>query len=1795
MESRDEALLERAEEWLDRLERPDEALAVLDRLASGEGPTARRAEALARELLERLGRFAELRERLEAGLVGGKPDEEVSRRLRLARLCNRRLADPAAAASHLEAALRLRPGRPELWQELGALYEAREQPLDLLRTLEGELATRPASDRVLEILVRAAQLCTGPLDDPDRARRFYLRALDLDPAHAEAAAFLVRSLDAEGRRGAALGILERRLHALDTRPERAPEEERVALRVEIARLRAELGDADAATAVLEAALPELGALPPALAEPLARLYAQTARNEDLAALSRRAADACAEPAERAEWNLRRARALHASGRDDEEAEALRAVLVDRPDAAEANRALLGLYRERHEWQPLAHLIEAQLGVLSGPAEIPLRRELAGLLEGPLERPDAALVQLRRILELEPGCGETLDRALALCARLGSRGEALGLLDGVLGATLPGPRRARLLVARARALREAGAEPRQAAEALGEALRLDPGLESARTLREELALELGEWEPALERLWAELLGAEGEQRVVLGGRVAELAWSKLPAEQAWPWLERVRGERPGDARLLARIAETHRRAGRFAAQAWALEAQAAATPDTREQRMLLLECARLLEQQLQAPARALALLREALAADPGDPLVLRELARVCGRANRPRARAEALTALLGSASLEERVPLLAELAGLHSDALGEPERAADCLTEALELARRTRLPLLELLQARTEALHAAAGPTSDWAHAAEEELDALGPHGSVVAERRLFLHAGLAAAYETRLGRPGAALAHWRAIVETLDTEAEEGPALAADPTRARLLERAETALLERLRAEQSHHELASRLTRRLARRPDWPEGWLELAALHGDKLHRLGEAARACSEALGLRPGWRPALRGLRAACERLGRWKTVAWTLEEELATAGDAAPAARAALLRRLGEVAWQRLQSTTRATRAYAAALEIEPRDVDSLRALEALLESIEDWEGALATYRRELTALGPGERERRRELWLRIARLATERTGDPEHALRALEAAAELGRLPVEQLRSLADLYAERGDTPRFVRALGSYLEDPAARPAGADHLALARALEQLGRHSEALEQAERALALEPACASGWETLARVRAALGDAEGAARALDRADDDRADRSAADRLVGAAADAEATRPAEAAELLRRAVAHDPACAQAYAALARLTGSLGHDDEALAAARRALELDAGRLALDAVLRLETALGAARLARQHGDLEQARRFSQAAIETAPRDAEALALHGEVLFEQGDHTGARAPLEARLECGLDDPRRPLHLAMLGRVLESGGERATALALYREALAGDAGLELAHAGATRLLERAGDLAAVAEAFDCWARSCTLPARRSELWTRAAGCAAASGDTGRAGPLLEEAHAADATNAEAAYQLAVLRAGRGEIEQALGTAERTRAASCEPQEQARMSRLRAEILEAEGRLAEAAAEYGRAVREDPRAAAMALARARVLRSLGAWREAAHTLESFAARPDVADRSLALCELGRLLAGPLGELERAIDAYQRALAIAPGLVEAQSALADLLTRCPSRWPEAVARHAAVLAREPTRLASLRALVRIARGQQRTRAVETGLAVLRALGVATPEERTQAPARLPLRIACQDGLSNGLGERLRRAVQAVAPDLAEALHASASATPVTAEHPVAAFRAAALEALGRLAAPALVPLSVEQTRSVLRLMTGLAFGPESIAGDGELLNALAGSLGRRARRQVRRILTPADRAALECFDAERWRSELRKLAAAEALDALGGDLRAALRALVEDGLTGTPADLPDESDLLPYVRACPSARALLARVVLAWRREFEEPGETGP
>jgi tetratricopeptide (TPR) repeat protein len=1718
-------------------------------------------------LLERTGDHRALYERLQLELGRSEGAGAIALHERLAQIASERLGDAEGAACHLEAAAGIAPERADLWSQLGRLYEELGRPEDILRVHGAELATAPPAERELVLHARSGALRALQPGAENLAELHYRRVLELCPSHAEAAEFLGERFEREGRARELADLLDARLARVDAAEPDAPVA--LSLRLRLAKLRKEsLQDPEGAVAVLEPALRTAGALP-LVAEPLAELYQATRRSEALVDLSRAMVDTSEIPAERAGWSARLGHGLVTAGRDVEATRAFHQSLADRPGDREVAAALCDLYRRAGEAEPLARLLETELAQRVGADEIELRLELTELLANQLDRAVDALPHLRRVLELEPGHGPALERGLVVAEGLGRHDEVLALLDARLRRLHGDAERAPLLARRARLLAGALDQPAGAAEAYRRALRAEPGNDELLRELETVLERLGRHPERLDLIHAMLATADPAERSVLLERGAALAGEHISPDASLPWLEHLRADRPCDVALLQRIATLHRAGGRPGPLLRVLEAELSHGPEPERVRELQLERAQILDRRLGLPLAAARALEAAHAAAPEDVSVAAQLAELYARTGQDRERARVLATMIELVEPTERNRWRCELARLHRDRLREPKASSVWLEQAVAHPEEGELSRAELLRDLGASL-TAAGRSEDAAQVAERELEILDPADEVLGERRVELHRSLARHYAEELANPSRALAHLRALV---DGEVGRPPAAPAQ-----VVDAAELTLLDCLRRDRNLVELARRLRQRLDRYPDDVAGWLELARLHDEQLHRPGAAAEAYEGVLERQPDHLIAWRGLRTTSERLGDWRAVARALEGELAHDPALPGVQRAALLRRLGEVAWARLGSTTRASHAFAGALEADPRDLGSLRSLQQLLEAMEDWRGALDLYESEVETLGDEDPERRQEVWLRVARLASERAGDPERALRAFDAAAAVATLPPPEMFRHAEAARAAGKRERAAGILAHWCDHSEGDASPQDHLVLATELEQIGDTRAALARAERAVDLDSELLDAWELMARLREATGDASGRAEALERASELLPAAQAARRLEEAARSLGDTDPERVSELLQRAVQCDPAAASAHAALALCAARAGDLATAETAALAALDLDTRPMLAEA-LRATVALEGGRAAQRVGHLESAAQLFEIALTLDPGSDGALGGLARILLAFGSYAEARPLLERRLA---QDPEtaRADDLARLGTCLERLGEAESALVHFREAAELDPGFLEAHEGCVRILrtlERPSELAAALHAqAEAWGGDGREAALSLAL---AAECLIEAGrEPEIAEAWLEQATRLDTRLGRAWLSLARKQDDENRHEALLETLSQAMSDVEDGPERAELASMQGRCLEARGERSGAASAFRQAAQEDPRRVDDALASSRLFRALGEWREATAILEEAGAQvreQDPGRAAFVLHQLGRLRAGPLEDLEGALRAYESALECDPECTEAQQALADLLVHRPERRSECIDRHRRILERDPHRVASLRALVQLEPGGPSSQAA--GVALLAAIGCATPAERERA--RGAATIPADETLRSPLFERARQVACAASHEIALALETAAPEIHTRVDDPVARFRTRALACAAELSAAALLPLPTEELRTVLTVVVGLSAETDSVQANGHLVNALASALGRRARKRVRRALDTTTPEEIAGLDFEQWRAELQALAATVVLRRKGGQLRTALLALLDDAGSSPP----EGADLSHLVQASPAAGALYCRLVRAW------------
>ena len=1737
-------------------------------------PAAERLEFL----LESSGEWTRLRTLLLGRLEDTSTTDRPALRERIAVLCRDRLRDFVGCAEQLEELAKVDDGDGHVWQQLEHIYAAElDRPADWLRVVEAELNTEPSNDREFTLRTTAARLF---LDDERRpsgrnaneALPHFERIQEMDPAHEEATEYLAAHFQSQNRPEETARVLEDRLQTMGM----VDGDRRNALRLRLAtHITTELNDDDRARTLFEAARSEMGAQP-VLADPLIELLE---RAEDFDAASTLCRDSIAlrsNPDEQQTWQVRLAENERKAGRAEGAATAYRTALTHSPGDRELEDALCEIYAELDETDPLIELLDQRLDTSSKDEKIALHMRLAGLHKGGRDDAREALTHTEAVLELQPTHREAIDQALDLGEQVGDDSRNLKLLERALAFPYPSDQRAALLERRARLLTNQETNGSEIAIThFREALTLDRNRTSARHgLRSELE-KFARWPAVLDCLFSEARLAEGDRRVEIYEEATDIARTQIGSDASLPWLARLREERPEDPKIVARVAEVHRRAGRFEAALHALDQELALCTEPAEQCTLHLQRARLLEQDLNAPSRAITAYQQALETSASKKTILEELDRLYEQVGRPFDQAKIMEARIAELSETESLPLRKKLASLYLVDLTNPLEAVPHLQAAAEQSRQDPVAEMQHLSSLNSALRAS-GRWDAWAEVAERELSLVESNDAIAEstpdEYERFLREELARVYDENLANDDRALAQLRILSDR--ERRGDGDSAIFDR------------LCATLRRLGRYPELATQLQTFIESGSGQAEDWLELAHLREDRLNDLKGALHAYKKA-GAHPECKlEALRGQRRCADRLRDWSSLAAALNAEFELEDKLDRRERGTLARKLGDVCWLRLGDSQRATDGYQLALDLDDQDLEAISATIRVLEASSREAETVPLYNKELDLLGDSreDRQRRVEVLRTLAQVQRDHCDNPEEAISAFVAAHEIERLPLDEELALAKLYEQTGDQQRYAETLGSWCDREESPAVVGDHLELADRLMAKGDHEAALARAMRATALAPEHSGAWGLVARLEKEAGAPDRATDAFERAAEHAEPREAASHLVAGAECIEPFNTTRASDLLERAIALDSASIPAHAALTRVASELDRLDDTEHNAERVLELTANSTegALDSEARLQVALLGGRAARALGHRAASRRLFSEVLELETDQVEALEGLASAHFEEGEFTTARPLLERRLEMAGENSERADQLSMIARGLEADGDSEAALARYQESLEIDSRLEASHEGVVRVFERDARLEDALSALENWSTATLNDQVRASVALRAAEHALAGQDEERARRNLDRATTSDPTLAPAWVMLCEV-ASRSETEREMRRLCEDALDSIEPGPLSSQISLRAaRLAEVAGDMEEANQHYGQAWRWDPRCREAALCESRLARMSGDWDQADDILERFIeSHPGHDSPTLAHVHLerGRLLSGPLEQFERAIAQYERALELQPDLGVARTALASLLVHAPDRWKEALSVHKEILETAPTTTNSLRAVVQIATQRNQSEIAGGALAVLRALGQASPEEASNADPVLRFPIHPGPPMSDVDSERLRRIAHQLSEELGQVLAQVEVKIPECDKNDVKEAIRQIFKTEDDLTAPRLPQLDIEDRRALFSSIGALFLDPGGNGGLSRYRDALDQGIGRWTRRKVRRTVEETTVAQIEALDHEAWGIELRTIAAALVIDRNGGDLRSVLRGLILIEKAESDDPKLENTEIGTLVANSETARRLLGRI----------------
>ncbi len=784
-----------------------------------------------------------------------------------------------------------------------------------------------------------------------------------------------------------------------------------------------------------------------------------------------------------------------------QAEAIKAyehVIEIDPSNARAVEFLKGGYERRREWDKLLPLLKREAA--AAPEELQLEHylALARFVSEKVKKPESSIEMWEEVINRDPGNSESLTQLAGLYERQKDFGKLGYVLREQAAQTPEAAARIALLVKLGMIAGDKLNDDALAVEAWRGVLVLDANDRRAQEALKKRYLAMHAWDEletfyAESGKWDELIrvlereteqpGCTNETKISLYSKIAQLwAERKEKTDRAAKYLEKILELDANNRNAALRLIPIYQAASDARRLAGVLEVKSAGD-DAAERVDTLRELGGLYEGALKEPAKAYERYQDAFRLDPAEPRSVDDLERSAEGASRWADAAAVVAGALDGALLPEAaIHLRLRLASALAGKLGRVDDAIGRYREVLDLDPANG----DALVAQESLLRGA----SRW------------PELLAVLERRLELAAepddrrgllyDIARLSENELADAERAVATCLAIVAEFGDEADALAALdrlyeklERWPELVDVLER-ELVLHQADGSEEKATEIKFRLGRvleaRLGRARDAVVHYREILAFTPEH-----EGARLALESLLRDPDLRgEAARILEPVYELRADWEAL--IRSQEILLSEEADPAARVALLSRIGAVCAEQVGSPKRAFDAYGRAFREDPRGEELRATLTSLAGQTGAW-GELVTLLREVAE--GADPDLSRALWLRIADVEFRQVGSIERAVAAYERVLDQNPADAEALEAIDQTYRAAG---RWQDVLSVYRRrlDLASDPDARDEIQAAIAdvhEEKLGDPETAVKTWRDVLDADPANRRALESLDRLFTRLG----------------------------------------------------------------------------------------------------------------------------------------------------------------------------------------------------------------------------------------------------------------------------------------------------------------------------------------------------------------------------------------------------------------------------------------------------------------------------------------------------------------------------------------------------------------------------------------------------------------------------------------------------------------------------------------------------------------------------------
>ena len=262
----------------------------------------------------------------------------------------------------------------------------------------------------------------------------------------------------------------------------------------------------------------------------------------------------------------------------------------------------------------------------------------------------------------------------------------------------------------------------------------------------------------------------------------------------------------------------------------------------------------------------------------------------------------------------------------------------------------------------------------------------------------------------------------------------------------------------------------------------------KVAEVYEDHLNDLGEATRRFEAVLGIAPSHLVALKGLDRIFNRTGRYKELLENLERQVAVA--ATPRQKINLYERIAGLHEEEFLDHAKAAEALEKIVEIDPANEASMTALARHYRAVSRWEDLAKLYDRHATLAS--DDLRKVELHTARARLLADQIGSPTLAMRAYEQVLAIQHDNGGALEALAHLRELSGDAHAALTAVEALAAKASTPEAKAEQwMRAGRLLEQRGDKDGAIERYKLALESNPRDAAAFSALRQSYSQRGDA--------------------------------------------------------------------------------------------------------------------------------------------------------------------------------------------------------------------------------------------------------------------------------------------------------------------------------------------------------------------------------------------------------------------------------------------------------------------------------------------------------------------------------------------------------------------------------------------------------------------------------------------------------------------------------------------------------------------------------